>query len=54
MLIDTACKALRAARLRERRYDGFSRHLEGDSYVYGGSYFDGASGWRDSPMRWGI
>ena len=29
-------------------------HLEQDSYVYEGSYFDGAFGWRDTPMRWGI
>src|SRR5665647_139744 len=29
-------------------------HIESDSYVYGGSYFDGASGWRKTPMHWGL
>ena len=29
-------------------------HVENGSYVYGGSYFDGASGWRKTPMRWGL
>jgi hypothetical protein len=28
-------------------------HIEGDPYAYGGSYFDGVSGWRKTPMRWG-
>ena len=29
-------------------------HLEQGEYAYGGSYFDGVSGWRSGPMRWGI
>jgi hypothetical protein len=27
--------------------------IQTDSYVYGGSYFNGASGWRNGPMHWG-
>jgi hypothetical protein len=30
------------------------QHLETGSYMYGGSYFDGASGWRTGAMHWGL
>lgn len=30
-------------------------HLDSlDRYLYGGSYFDGVSGWRSGPMQWGL
>ena len=29
-------------------------YLERGTYAYGGSYFHGASGWRNGPMYWGI
>jgi hypothetical protein len=29
-------------------------YLERDAYAYGGSYFDGVSGWRTGRMHWGL
>jgi hypothetical protein len=29
-------------------------HLQRGSYMHGGSYFDGVSGWRTGPMHWGL